>query len=1203
MKTARYILTLLALLVWGAAARADYTPPDPPEPGVDFTLTTSMVPSDGGRLNVGESQVYPFGKSVRLVAYPAAGFRFVGWHGPEGEILSASADYTFVMPARDLHVTALFRYDPDSPEEPEQPDLDRFSTLTLGSYPDEGADALYGEGTYEVGSQVRVHVYARTGFRFVNWTCDGVEVSTSADFRYTVPSGNPHLVANFIYDPDSPAEPEEPHVSRLLTLASSHEDSGERYGAGWHEAGSRVNVRTYVNKYHTFINWTDEEGAVVSESTDFYYTMPDRNVTLTANFSFFYDPEDPAEPDEPDIDHSVAPNTVYRPRFAMEGIDHVVIMCETAGVEMFYTLDGSVPDRNSTPYTGPVYVGSNLVVKAVAYKEGMYDSPVGTYHVTSYRAAEPTFSFEDFKVVIRCGTPGAVIRYTLDYTDPTEESPVYTEPFLPEEDCRVKAYASLEGLTDSNIAKYAFRRYDYTVKGPEFARTAEKTVEISCATPGAVIRYTLDGSDPTEESTLYAAPITLAGNCTIRAIAFREGFYTSPVTQMVIDDLTAVVLPTPQATYAAHHVALTCADAEAEILYTLDGSDPAENGLRYEGPVEVEADADFLFIARRDGCEDSGVGEYSFRIDDWRLPAPEFEPDFRMGWLYITAHRADMLVCNDKLLQLHEGTARISDRDLEQILGYEDLTVYSVSDNPDLYDSEEVFFEVNYYGEPQVSHNGSHLIFESESGLVKLGDQIIYSGGLLAPGLFTVGVRTVGEEKFVSREVRFENAAYFDIDAVYHKVPTAGCRHPDDLPKAFEFLSDPIMQTQAKDLETLCIDTPISEYSLSYVTERDLFPHLRTLDLEKTELTRLPDEFPFYALGELTLPTALDTPSDALEHLMELTTLRWKAEEGELPGQLLETAGNPNMLIWVNSAERVPSRDFNVVETSTNTARRLAVADNCSFRAANDFEALEAEYERTFSQTTPAPGEGNGYGWEAIALPFDVQSIEHESKGPVASFEALRNGAEGRPFWLYEADEEQMWRPAAQIRGGVPYIIAMPENDYYDDAYRLAGKVRFSAANVTVSSERTLCPLPDGHVLEPVLSRYPDIVFMGLNTGLDSMTAPDGTLLAPGSAFVDWMRPQPMHAGMNPLYGESYVPVFGEESQVGLLYGDDTLTVEAIDGTLRLTSGRDRTVEVYTTTGLCVATLHLQASQPQQTRPLSPGIYIAAGRKIQIPAP
>lgn len=65
---------------------------------------------------------------------------------------------------------------------------------------------------------------------------------------------------------------------------------------------------------------------------------------------------------------------------------------------------------------------------------------------------------------------------------------------------------------------------------PAGAYLAAINVEISSETPGASIRYTLDGSDPSEtEGILYDGPIAINTNTTIKAIAYADGFLPSAV--------------------------------------------------------------------------------------------------------------------------------------------------------------------------------------------------------------------------------------------------------------------------------------------------------------------------------------------------------------------------------------------------------------------------------------------------------------------------------------------------------------------------------------------------------------------------------------------------------------------------------------------------------------------------------------------------
>jgi len=66
-----------------------------------------------------------------------------------------------------------------------------------------------------------------------------------------------------------------------------------------------------------------------------------------------------------------------------------------------------------------------------------------------------------------------------------------------------------------------------TFSPPGGTYTSSQSVSISCATSGATIRYTTNGSEPTESSSQYTAPINVSGNTTLKARAFRSGWTAS----------------------------------------------------------------------------------------------------------------------------------------------------------------------------------------------------------------------------------------------------------------------------------------------------------------------------------------------------------------------------------------------------------------------------------------------------------------------------------------------------------------------------------------------------------------------------------------------------------------------------------------------------------------------------------------------------
>ncbi len=69
-----------------------------------------------------------------------------------------------------------------------------------------------------------------------------------------------------------------------LALVANPEEGGDVEGADEYKMDAEVAVEAIPADHWLFIDWTDEDGEVVSEEAEFTYTMPGEDVTLTANF-------------------------------------------------------------------------------------------------------------------------------------------------------------------------------------------------------------------------------------------------------------------------------------------------------------------------------------------------------------------------------------------------------------------------------------------------------------------------------------------------------------------------------------------------------------------------------------------------------------------------------------------------------------------------------------------------------------------------------------------------------------------------------------------------------------------------------------------------------------------------------------------------------------------------------------------------------
>ena len=190
----------------------------------------------------------------------------------------------------------------------------------------------------------------------------------------------------------------------------------------------------------------------------------------------------------------------------------VEISCATAGATIYYTKDGSEPTTSSMAYTAPLTLTKTRTVKAKAFKTGCNSSEtasgiynkMGNVNKPTISPVSRTFS-DSISISMSCSTEGAVIRYTIDGSEPTDNSPAYITPVTLTVTATVKAKGFKSDCNPSDTASVTYTAKVATpVLSPASGPLVDSTtVSMSCATPGAVIRYTTDGSEPTESSPAY----------------------------------------------------------------------------------------------------------------------------------------------------------------------------------------------------------------------------------------------------------------------------------------------------------------------------------------------------------------------------------------------------------------------------------------------------------------------------------------------------------------------------------------------------------------------------------------------------------------------------------------------------------------------------------------------------------------------------
>jgi len=333
-----------------------------------------------------------------------------------------------------------------------------------------------------------------------------------------------------------------------------------------------------------------------------------------------------------------AASTVQTPTFSpaagtYQSAQNVSINCTTSGAQIRYTTNGADPTESSALYSAPIPLplNSTTTIKARAFLSGWTPSAIasGQYVITG-SVANPVFSpvagtySTAQSVSITCTTTGAQIRYTTNGTEPTSSSALYSAPINIAVTTTLKAKGFKTDWTPSATvtATYVITG---TVATPVFNPVAgtyqtAQNISISCATPGAQIRYTTDNSEPTATSTLYTTPIPLPLNstATIKAKGFRTDWTPSLTTSASYVITGQVPLPTydpPAGSYEeALDVVMQCDLAGSTIHYTLDGSTPTDQSPQYSDPIHLTQNTTIKAIAVKADWIASGIATAEYQI-------------------------------------------------------------------------------------------------------------------------------------------------------------------------------------------------------------------------------------------------------------------------------------------------------------------------------------------------------------------------------------------------------------------------------------------------------------------------------------------------------------------------------------------------------------------------------------------------------------
>ena len=150
-------------------------------------------------------------------------------------------------------------------------------SISISVSPTEGG-TVSGSGQYEEGVTATVTAVANEGFRFLEWTEAGTQISTEASLTFTV-TNDRTLTA--IFEPISePAPGPTPKPSYTINVSAA--EGGTASGGGEYEQGSSVTLTATPENGYRFIAWTENDEQI---STDENYTfIADHDRTIVAIF-------------------------------------------------------------------------------------------------------------------------------------------------------------------------------------------------------------------------------------------------------------------------------------------------------------------------------------------------------------------------------------------------------------------------------------------------------------------------------------------------------------------------------------------------------------------------------------------------------------------------------------------------------------------------------------------------------------------------------------------------------------------------------------------------------------------------------------------------------------------------------------------------------------------------------------------------------
>jgi len=227
--------------------------------GLTYALSVSLNPTGGGTVTVDpQKSSYSPNDVVTLTANPNSGYAFSNWSG-DATGTTASTQITMTKP---MVVTAAFVSVPTYP-----------LSITLNPSAGGSVTVTPQKSSYNANDVVTLTANANGGYTFGNWSGDANGTTPSIEITMTKPMA---VTANF--DPIK-------HTLTVIMSPPYYANVTLSPAGGSYSAGTQVTISVKSNSaFHSFSSWSgDATGTVTGTSNPITITMPNSNITVTAN--------------------------------------------------------------------------------------------------------------------------------------------------------------------------------------------------------------------------------------------------------------------------------------------------------------------------------------------------------------------------------------------------------------------------------------------------------------------------------------------------------------------------------------------------------------------------------------------------------------------------------------------------------------------------------------------------------------------------------------------------------------------------------------------------------------------------------------------------------------------------------------------------------------------------------------------------------